>query len=189
MGARTKRSMLNSRDFDGGVVDDFFAWGEQEDPRVAVFPDGLVEGVARVELGLKHDEGFVRGGVALVGFDGRRGAGYLDGEMGGGVVNFGGDSAVGVADEIDKAVVEELVSHGAWLPEIVLGSGCGLGDAGGEDVVVVVDQGERIGGNFQFRLFAITAGNVEVGMPADAHGAGFGAGVDGRDFQYEGLRS
>ena len=47
MGASTRRSMLNSADFDGGVVDDFVAGGEEDDTGVAIFPDGLVEGGRR----------------------------------------------------------------------------------------------------------------------------------------------
>ena len=153
------------------------------------FQTDLWKGVADVELRLEDDERFIGRGVALVGLYGGRGAGYFDGEAGGGVVDFGGDGAVGIADEIEEAVVEELVAHGAGLAEIEFGSGRGLGDAGGKDVVVVVDEGQCIRGDFELGLTPIATGDVEIGVPADAGGAGFRAGIDGGDLEYEGLRT
>ena len=74
-----------------------------------------------------------------------------------------------------------MIAHRARFAEIEFGTGGGLGFAGGEDVVVVVDERARLAGDQQFRLFAIAAWNVEVRMPADAHGERFGAGVLGGD--------
>src|SRR5450631_2773856 len=80
-----------------------------------------------------------------------------------------------------EVVVKELVAEGLAVGgiEVVWGAFDGEQFSGWEDVVVVIDLGYDLGGDVKANLFAIAAGEVEVGMPANGHRLGLFADVFG----------
>jgi hypothetical protein len=86
------------------------------------------------------------------------------------VCHIHNDLALG-ALEMGEIVVEKLVVKrlSGWRVEVIGSSFDWDQLAGGEDVVVIVDLRIDVSRDVQMRLLTVSAGEIEVGVPSNAH--------------------
>ena len=144
---------------------------------VSIVPHALLNGIGEVELIFNGDKALRRRRVGLDGLDLGRDPFDFHSVLSCRIGYRHGDHAVLPIEVAPVVVIEVLVERFAVFSAEVPLTADWHELAGREDVVIAINGGQHRSGNVQAGLGAVAGWNVEVRMPSDGHGLGFGTDI------------